>query len=36
MFRQGDGTFTRMTPLQKVAFKLDVSASSGANPESAG
>ena len=25
-----------MIPLQKVAFKLDISASSGANPESAG
>ena len=25
-----------MIPLQKVAFKLDISASSGGNPESAG
>ena len=25
-----------MFPLQKVAFKLDISASSGSNPESAG
>ena len=28
--------FSNMIPLQKVAFKLDISASSGGNPEFAG
>lgn len=28
--------YKKMIPLQKVAFKLDISASSGGNPEYAG
>ena len=33
---QADYVNNMMIPLQKVAFKLDISASSGGNPESAG
>ena len=34
-FRDGS-IINRMIPLQKVAFKLDISATSGGNSESAG
>ena len=30
-----DSSNNKLIPLQKVAFKLDISASSGVNPESA-